>query len=472
MVVSVKGKEIKDLTMVKLKDLTPPLFSSLLVQINLRAPKAAKDKAWANCYKVLQCSELYMGKFEGVLPEAINCKLNDELDCVMNLSSGSGVDFLSLFSIDYPCNLCHGPVSDEKDDTGNGLQCSTCKSYYHNSCAAPEYRLSPELLVAIEGSPVNVCVYCPKCIMKGQAVTLASLVERVDKLYDLAEKKPLASQLLFSPNNPSKTHRFVKPVPSSVSKTERDERTRVVIKPLDVKIVSSRNIKSAINKRYKDEDIFLVNCFAPAGGSFVLEMESKEMAEKLDGIWDTTLFSGNKGLKKLSSVTENCIGVIKDIEDAGITEEELVAEIKDQLPLEADSVVEVFKTYNRRTRKKEFTGTVKMTFKDRASLVEATKSRSIKINHQRQQVQEWCQKPKVKYCYKCLKIGHVAHRCRNGKQNCGKCNATDHQQRECSVTDPNKFKCGHCDGKHATGSSFCSTMKEEMDKIMSWQHHG
>ena len=468
---SVKDK-IKDLTIIKLKDLTPLLFSSLLGQINLRAPRVAKDKAWASCYKVLQCSELYMGKFEGVLPEAINCKLNDELDCVMNLNSGSGVDFISLFSIDYPCNLCHGPVSDEKDDTGNGLQCSTCKLYYHNSCAAPEYRLSPELLVAIEGSPMNVCVYCPKCIIKGQAVTLASLVERVDKLYELAEKKPLASQLLFNPNNPAKTHRFVNPVLNSVSKTERDERTRVVIKPLDVKCVSSRNIKSAINKKFKDEAIFLENCFATAGGSFVLEMETKETAEKLDKIWDMTLFGGNLGLKKLSSVTENCRGVIKDIEDAGITEEELVAEVKDKLPLEVGSVVEVFKTYNRRTKKKEITGTVKVTFKDRASLEEAMESKSIMINQQRQKVQEWCQRPKVKFCYKCLKIGHVAHRCRSGKQKCGKCSATDHQQRDCSVTDPNKFKCGHCDGKHVTGFSLCVKMKEEKDKIMSWQHHG
>ena len=63
-------------------------------------------------------------------------------------------------------------------------------------------------------------------------------------------------------------------------KPERAGCVRVVIKPLDVDIKSSRDIRSAFNKRYPDEVI--ESCYATSDGSFHLKVESKEKAEALD----------------------------------------------------------------------------------------------------------------------------------------------------------------------------------------------
>ena len=113
----------------------------------------------------------------------------------------------------------------------------------------------------------------------------------------------------------------------------------------------------------------------------------------------------------------------------------------------------------------EFTGTIKVVFKDTASLQQAIRDK-VKIGqHQRCSVDKWVYTVKVRLCYKCLKFGHVAHRCRNDITKCAKCNMVGHEQKDCTVTDTDLFKCEHCKGKHATGSYSCPRMKEERDKL-------
>ena len=459
------------------KDLTLPNFSSLLNKLQLATPDTY---TWDQCWSLLSCSKLYLRGFA-------KCKVDDitviydknnnfsDLSCKSDVSEEDDNVFLfkkkGSVIVRYPCAACSREVDDtEEKKSGQELQCSRCMLYFHNQCTSTP--ISKEFRKLLASSPEYVQTICPPC-MKSEC-NIKALHKDIGVMKDIAASR--ASYLTVTTANSQQPVgrqiiQEVIPAPHSTVKAERDARTRVVLKPLDVKCVSSRNIKGAMNKKYKNE-IFLENCFATAGGSFVLEMESKEMAEKLDNTWDNALFGGNSGLTKLTSPTDNCVGVIKDIDDDGLTEEELVAEIKRALPLVTGSVVEVFKSYSRRTRKKEFTGTVKFTCSDRASLEEAVKSK-IMINNQRVKVEEWVQRRKPKYCYICLSFGHVSHRCRSrDKQKCGKCSAVNHQTKDCSISDPNRFKCGHCGGKHAAGSIYCPTMKEECGKQASRQHHG
>ena len=126
-------------------------------------------------------------------------------------------------------------------------------------------------------------------------------------------------------------------------KPERAGCVTVVTKPLDVDIKSSRDIRSAFNKKYPD--VVIESCYATSGGSFYLEVESKEKAEALDNSWDKDLFGGNSGLRDAS--VDNQIGVIKNVECHGLTEANIEDIIRTSLQLKEGTQVEFFKQKNR-----------------------------------------------------------------------------------------------------------------------------
>jgi hypothetical protein len=244
-------------------------------------------------------------------------------------------------------------------------------------------------------------------------------------------------------------------------KPERAGCVRVVTKPLDVDIKSSRDIRSAFNKKYPD--VVIESCYATSGGSFYLEVESKEKAEALDNSWDKDLFGGNSGLRDAS--VDNQIGVIKNVECHGLTEANIEGSIRTSLQLKEGTQVEFFKRKNR-SGILEFTGTIKVVFQDTESLQQAVRDK-VKIGDQRCSVAKWEHTVKVRHCYKCLKFGHVAYRCRSATTKCGICNMSGHEQRDCTVTDPKLFKCEHCKKRHVTGSFSCLKMKEQAEKLNS-----
>ena len=244
-------------------------------------------------------------------------------------------------------------------------------------------------------------------------------------------------------------------------KPERAGCVRVVTKPLDVDIKSSRDIRSAFNKKYPD--VVIESCYATSGGSFYLEVESKEKAEALDNSWDKDLFGGNSGLRDAS--VDNQIGVIKNVECHGLTEANIEDIIRTSLQLKEGTQVEFFKRKNR-SGILEFTGTIKVVFQDTESLQQAVRDK-VKIGDQRCSVAKWEHTVKVRHCYKCLKFGHVAYRCRSATTKCGICNMSGHEQRDCTVTDPKLFKCEHCKKRHVTGSFSCLKMKEQAEKLNS-----
>jgi len=255
---------------------------------------------------------------------------------------------------------------------------------------------------------------------------------------------------------------------SSEEQAKKDAKTRIVAKPLDKDIVSSRDIKRAMRQRYPG--VGIERCYATAGGSFVMEFEDKVNAEKMDKDWDTALFGNNSGLKNFD--TPNCVAVIKDVFEDDLTDDQLKEEIKKLLPLCEKSEVELFKRRNRQKNTEEFTGTIKVVLKDRASLEKAVKE-GIKLNNQSCKVDEWVNKPKFRYCFKCQAFGHVAHRCRSRKPRCGKCSTIGHETKDCTVLDETKYKCAHCGKNHITGIyRLCSKLREEIEKHNQRFHHG
>ena len=465
---------------VALKDLTIPSFRALLKRLSLKAPEqnSAKVKSdhlavWQRLYNVLQCSAPYMDKFGASTPEQVNVLVDsDDKTLIRNVISVDEEISLYEYIEPFPCSICKSKVTYEDNDSGQGLQCTTCSLFYHNSCAPDEFRFTDQLVKALDQSPNNICVYCPNCMNNSnKPVTIADLAAKVEDIQVQVNKKPLVSQLFHASHVTHAPITANTPVAPYVSKAERDERTRVVIKPADVKVVSSRDIKKEMNKKYREDNICIENCFLTAGGSFIIELEDKAMAERLDLIWDVTLFNGNKGLKKLYQPTDNCMGVIKDIDDDGKDQEQLKAELREKLSLKEDAEIEFFTIPDRQTKARVFSGTVKVTFIDRKSL-EKTAGTKIMINNQRAKVEEWHQKPKIKYCYKCLMFGHVSHRCRSKKRKCGKCSSDGHEMKDCIITDQSRFKCGHCGAKHATGAYNCPRMEDEMEKYKSQPHHG
>ena len=462
---------------VSLSDLTPQQMDTVLVRFNLTSDGELKDKI-----RVLTYSCTFMELFAEANPGEI--KAGFRRGAAGNLGKfielkwiKSKDEIITLFgdsAVGHQCNICFKTVG-KKD---KALTCSGCDMYFHTTCC--KVKISSALYDALQTSPSFVKTYCDKCeiVITNVNQRLINLEHMVGELKVIAQTKPLMNEtsnrnvpLTYPTATNSSKSRVTKQEVSAEDRARKDLRTRVVIRPLDVTIVSSYDIKKEINRRYND--VALESCFATAGGSFVLECEDEENAYKLDADWDLSLFGKNSGLKSFDSV--NYVAVVKKvIMSNGSTEEDLRGELRKVLPLKKDSDVELFKRRNRMSKKDEFTGTVKITFSDRKSLEEAVKEK-VKMNNGSYNVEEWIPKPKIRFCYRCQMIGHVAHRCRNKKTLCGKCGSHDHGTRDCTVTDPNRYKCAHCGQAHITGTNKClkfKECKEDAERRTQRQHNG
>ena len=447
---------------VTLAKLSPPQMDTVLARFNLTSDGELKDKI-----TVLSHSCTFMELFAEANPGDIEAGFRrvggDTPGTFIELKwTKSNDEVITLFgdsAVGNQCNICFKMVT-KKD---KALTCSGCDMYFHTNCC--KVKITKALYDALQTSPSFVKTYCDKCeiVITNVNQRLVNLENMVNELKVIAETKPLMNELsirnapiTYPTATSSRKSTVAEQKVSAEDRAEKDLRTRVVIRPLDVTIVSSYDIKREINKRYND--VSLESCFATAGGSFVIECEDQENANKLSEDWDRSLFGGNSGLKSFDTV--NYVAVVKEVivvEDT--TEDDLKEQFRTILPLKTDSDIELFKRRNRRSNKDEFTGTVKVTFKDRKSLEEAIKEK-VKLNNRRYKVEEWIPKPKIRFCYKCQMVGHVAHRCRNKKTLCGKCGSFDHGTGDCKVTDPAKYKCAHCGQAHITGTNKCMKFKE------------
>ena len=144
------------------------------------------------------------------------------------------------------------------------------------------------------------------------------------------------------------------------------------------------------------------------------------------------------------------------------TEEELKAEVVKLYP---ESVCEFFK----RPQTQEFTGIIKVTFKDEDMLKTAIENKIV-FGRLSCRVEEYIRKVQVVKCHRCQKFRHIARRCRSEKPKCGKCCRTNHETKDC--TNTSNFKCAHCNGSHITGSASCPEWKRELERLRERNNHG
>ena len=177
-----------------------------------------------------------------------------------------------------------------------------------------------------------------------------------------------------------------------------------------------------------------------------------ESAQEVHDNWRNTLFGGNSGITKIYQ--QKSTGIVKHIYQ-DLSEEDLVAEITATYP---DSELDFFK------KNDEFTGTLKIKFKDEETLENAIKAR-LTIRRQKYMIEEYKYQPKVIICNRCLKFGHVQRLCNSTKPKCAKC-SQEHETKDCVVEREN-YKCAHCSKNHITGDKTCEIMRNKMSQLVN-----
>lgn len=233
-------------------------------------------------------------------------------------------------------------------------------------------------------------------------------------------------------------------------KRERNERTCIVKKPLDINIKNSRDIRKAVNRKYPGTVIR--NTRYTAAGSILLEFDEKNVTNVVVENWDVTMFGGNSGIIRCDQ--NKPAGIIKHVHEE-VSVEEITEEIADKYP---NTESELF------MKDDIFIGTIKITFKDQDALDHA-KINKMQLFHQKYIVEDYQSKPRVIVCRRCQRFGHVGRLC-GGIAKCGKCSSNQHEAKDCNVS-ADHYKCAHCNGNHITGTRDCQVYKDKEEELIN-----
>ena len=413
----------------------------------------------------------------------------DDEDILVQFKKGNFVDFSTtdgafdgLFvkaksgKIQYPCQVCACEVTNKKDATGFGIQCDGCDMFFHNDCTNKP--LTQKQFDAITDSPGYVKVLCPPCnrvygsadlklkrIEKKVIATAQKVNFMTDQIEDIAQK-PSYSAVAKSDNGNTKAAALPKNLVqslSSMTKAVRDsenadklKRTRVVIRPGDTTIRTSRDIRKEFNKHHNG--LIIKHCRLTASGSITFEFEDEETAAKVHGDWSLEYFGGNKGMKQPGEF--NTTGIIKHVYDER-TEDEMKNDILTNYSGDIEDC-----EFLKRKNDNSFMGMIKVEFKSRSSLLKIIEEK-IKFCDQRYIVEEYKRKSRVIKCNKCQSWGHVHRYCKKTAR-CGKC-AGNHETNTCHITSG--FKCAHCSKAHKAGSPDCEVYNQKLAQFTVNRHY-
>jgi len=457
-----------------LTDLSTSQINLILKKLHLKAPSAYDlDER----IELLRCSAVFARHLSGYENAAILGKFDKngnftDFETTDDVISGIFPHVDGKNTLRYPCVVCAGEVTDDRNDTGFGLHCSGCENFFHNSCN--DHPITTKLYDALKDSPSYIKTFCQNCnhAMNDVATQLrriqrkvTSVTTKVDEHSDKIDKISLKSYSSALTGN--KLHinkaadQLVKQLSTQnkavkVEETEeRNKRTLLVRKPMSVDIRDSKGIRKAFNKEYPG--VIIRNCRVTAGGSFKIELDNPDETKTVSDDWKRDLFGGNEGVVSPDSLHTS--GIVKHVYlDA--TEEDIKTSIMDKY---AASDVDFFK------RNGNFSGTIKVTFNSRKDLLEVMSNR-IKIIEQRFIIEEFKPVPRVIKCNRCQVFGHIARRCRSETSQCGKCGDKGHETNTCESLSK---KCVHCkkDG-HITGDKSCEVMKQKLDEIKQRSQYG
>ena len=461
------------MNLIPLCDLSTSQLDKVLAKLHLQAPASYNAE---ECVDLLFCSAIFQRHLSGYDNETVLAKFDSKGGFMDFETSDDIIEGIFPKSSEnltcYPCTICSGEVTDERNRTGFGLHCSSCENFFHNSCT--DKPMDVKLFDLLKGSPNYVKTFCPNCNKELKEVNnklkkinknvlnLASKVEECSKKTN--EAKTFASvvndgkslpQISKAANKIAK-QLSVQNKALMVEETEdRNKRTILVWKPVDLEIRNSKDIRKAFNKDFPG--VVIRNCRITAGGSLKIELDSHEDTTMVSSRWKKEMFGGNEGV--VSPEAMQTSGIIKHVY---LDESETAIEnwIKEKHPV---SNVEFFKKGG------NFHGTVKLTFKTRENLLDAISER-MTIFNQRFILEEFKHVPRVIKCNRCQAFGHIARRCRSDTSQCGKCGEKGHESNTCSSSIK---KCVHCKkDDHITGDKSCEVMKQKLDEIKSRSQYG
>ena len=239
---------------------------------------------------------------------------------------------------------------------------------------------------------------------------------------------------------------------SSEEKLKRIKKTRIVRKPLDVNLRSSKDLRVNFPVEYKH--INIEYCRISVGGSFIFEFESEEAAKEVHASWKKEYYGGNSGMVLYNE--QNTTGIVKYVYDRDLDEDTINEEIQANYP---NVKHELF-----RNKEGDFTGMIKVVFPDIESLNKAIENK-LHISHRKYIVEPFQFKPKIIKCNTCQMFGHISRRCRNQhKLTCGQC-CEKHETKDCTA-DESEYKCFHCkQTDHVAGSYSCPKVKEKLKEL-------
>jgi hypothetical protein len=243
--------------------------------------------------------------------------------------------------------------------------------------------------------------------------------------------------------------------PDDPAELEKDQLTRIVLRPKAVGIRNSRDLRKKFNEYYPNA--LLKHARISAGGSYVLQFDDEGTAVEVTNQWDKAHFEGNAGIVTLAD--KNRTGIVKFVYD-DLSEEQIANDIEDKYP---GVQYELFKKGD------EFTGMIKVTFQNEAQL-NTVIANKFGLCGRKYITEVFKHKPRVITCNTCCRFGHVSRLCRSkDKPVCRKCGQDGHESKDCS-TDPAHHKCAHCgEHDHSTGSYSCRVMKEKLQELIDRQ---
>ena len=431
-----------------LNDLTTQQLDKILEKFQL----ISRHHDAAEKIQIIKCIGLYDSKLGEIPDEDIVVGFNRNGD-LHEIKSKD--DTVKLMQDESLCNKCSKKV-DKKDV---GFRCEGCTQFFHNKCtSSPVTKAVFDIIVT---TPQWVQVFCPKC-MNAPKKAEEDLKEIKQSMEEIKEKvtvtKSYSSATKQLENSVKNTQAMVKNLASrkenteqlAVAVKERNDRTRIVRKPIDKEIRNSSNIRKLFNKEFPA--VVIRNCRTTAAGSILIEFDNSDEAENIQGRWNKDFFGGNDGMEKVEQGKH--IGIIKHIYTAE-DEDAIKAEVDKNYP---GATAELFKRPDG-----TFMGTLKVKFRDEDQMKQANTDR-FNLFRQRYFMEDYKPKPKVIKCNYCQKFGHIARLCRSKKPKCGKCSSENHETQTCHEEAEN-YKCAHCDGNHNTGSGHCEIWKNKEEEL-------
>ncbi|KAL5265903.1 hypothetical protein ACHWQZ_G006532 [Mnemiopsis leidyi] len=448
---------------VPLTNLTSDQLDRVLYKFQLSAPPDYDEEGKLG---LLRCSKVFT--------RGIGDYQDDEILAIFN-KRGIFVDFESadgslkaiffkseLGKTMYPCSVCCQEVTDRNDTSGLGLECNGCGWYFHTSCT--NNPIGKDLFNALKDSPNYVKVLCPPCntvygsahmklkrvekkvdIMVENIGSVESKITNVSKApYNTVAAKGIKKDAII-PSRVLDSLKSISRAKEDLDNAERSKRTRVVIKPEDVTIRTSRDIRRAFNKHYSG--MVIKHCRLTASGSIMFEFDDEDTAKQVQSTWLTTYFGGNKGMKVPGDF--NTTAMVKHVYD----DHDKEAMKKDILE---NYTAVTSCDFQKRRSDQSFNGMIKLEFSSREAMMDVVKNK-IRFCNQRYIVEEFKRKSRVIKCSKCQGWGHIHRYCKNPPK-CGKC-AENHESKSCTITSG--FKCAHCKKDHQAGSFDCAVYKEK-----------